>query len=39
MVDNVLSAVELLETRGWELVTLDNSMSMACLRWRGIPQQ
>lgn len=32
MIDTVLSAVELLESRGWQLVTLDESMSQACLR-------
>lgn len=32
MIDTVLSSVELLESQGWELVTLDASMSQACLR-------
>lgn len=32
MMDTLLSAVELLETRGWELVTVDEAVSVACLR-------
>ena len=30
--DQLLSAVELLETQGWELVTVDISGHAACLR-------
>jgi hypothetical protein len=30
--DQVLSAVELLETRGWEMVTVDPSVHVACMR-------
>jgi hypothetical protein len=32
--DELLSAVELLETQGWELVTLDIGNHAACLRRR-----
>lgn len=32
MMDTVLTAVEMLEYRGWELVTLDEAISVACLR-------
>lgn len=32
MVDTVLSAVEVLEDQGWELVSVDEAVSLACLR-------
>ncbi|WP_261164504.1 hypothetical protein [Microbacterium sp. Marseille-Q6965] len=32
MMDTVLSAVEVLEGRGWELVSVDEAVSLACLR-------
>lgn len=32
MVDTVLSAVEALEDQGWQLVSVDEAVSLACLR-------
>lgn len=32
MMDTVLSAVETLEDQGWELVSVDEAVSLACLR-------
>lgn len=32
MMDTVLSAVETLEVEGWELVSIDEAVSVACLR-------
>ncbi len=37
MMDRVLSAVELLEDQGWELVTVDEAVSVAVLRRRQRP--
>lgn len=34
MVDKVLTAVELLEGQGWELVSVDEAVSLAVLRRR-----
>ena len=31
-IDTVLSAVELVEEQGWELVSIDEALSLACLR-------
>lgn len=35
MMDTVLSAVETLEAQGWELVSVDEAVSVACLRRRN----
>lgn len=32
MVDTVLTAVEALEAQGWELVNVDQAVSLACMR-------
>lgn len=32
MMDTVLSAVEAVEDQGWELVSVDEAVSIACLR-------
>ena len=37
MMDTVLSAVETLEAEGWELVSIDEAVSVACLR-RATPR-
>jgi hypothetical protein len=34
LLDTVLSASELLESQGWELVSIDHGGSMVCLRRR-----
>lgn len=34
MLDQILSAAELLESRGWELVNVDQGGTVACLRRR-----
>jgi hypothetical protein len=34
MIDRVLSAVEMLEAQGWELVNVDQGGTIACLRRR-----
>lgn len=40
MMDTVLSAVELLESQGWELVSVDEAVSIAVLRrTHPAPQQ
>ena len=35
MMDTVLSAVEVLEDQGWELASVDEAVSLACLRRLG----
>ena len=37
MMDTVLSAVEVLEDQGWELVSVDEAVSLACLRRHDRP--
>ena len=39
MMDTVLSAVEVLEDRGWQLVTIDEAVSLACLRRSAVQPQ
>jgi len=34
LLDTVLSAAELLEAQGWELVSVDHGGAMVCLRRR-----
>jgi hypothetical protein len=39
MLDKVLSAAEVLEARGWEVVSVDHAGTMVCLRRRAAHPQ